>query len=118
MRAGGQSVSSSHASLMPSHTSVGRRSRTLRAFSRARSRHEAMLSGLSRPNVTNHGTLRSSARRWVSRKSSMSAATRTSGSHTRRPPAPLLVSPSSAADWLASSRRARFSARSRSRAVQ
>ena len=103
---------------MPSQTSVGRRSRTLRAFSRARLMQAAMLSGLSRPKVTNQGTLRSSARRWVSRKLSMSAATRTRGSQTRRPPAPLEAFPSSAADWLASSRRARFSARSRSRAVQ
>ena len=103
---------------MPSHTSLGSRSRTLRAFSRARLRHAMMLSGLSRPKVRNQGTLRSSARRWVSRKPSRSPAMLTSGSHTRRPPAPLEALPSSAAAWLTSSRRAKLSARSRSRAVQ
>ena len=68
MRSGGHSTSSSQASLMPSHTSVGSRSRTLRAFSRARLTQATMLSGLSRPKVRNHGTLRSSARRWVTQE--------------------------------------------------
>ncbi len=77
-----------------------------------------MLSGLSRPKVRNHGTLRSSARRWVARKLSMSPAISTSGSHTSRPPAPFDESPSSAAAWPTSSRRAKLSARSRSRAIQ
>ena len=103
---------------MPSQTSVGRRSRTLRAFSRARLRQAMMLSGLSRPKVMNQGTLRASARRWVARKLSKSPVMRTSGSHTMRSPAPLAELPSSAAAWPSSSRRARLSARSRSRAVE
>ena len=97
MRSGGHSISSSHASLTPSQTSVGSRSRTLRAFSRARLRQAMMLSGLSRPNVRYQGTLRASARRCVVRKLSKSPAMRTSGSQTIRSPAPLADCPSSAA---------------------
>ena len=76
-----------------------------------------MLSGLSRPKVTNQGTLRASARRWVGEEALQVAG----DAHQRLPHQPLAGAVGGVAlegrRLADSSRRARFSARSRSRAV-